>query len=76
MDTIDNSIQAWSEEAERSDKMAELETTRGSSPNAYINQADVARRTVKALKIQKETGVAVCSCCFRPYGEGNKIIIR
>jgi len=74
MNKIDNAIKQWQEVAENADKMAELEIARGSSPNAYINQADIARRTIKALEIEKETGVAVCSCHFKPFGKGNTIV--
>jgi len=74
MNKIDNAIKQWLEVAKNADKMAELEISRSSSPNAYINQADDARRTVKALEIEKETGVAVCSCHFKPFPKGNTIV--
>lgn len=28
------------------------------------------RRTARSLEIQQETGVAVCACCFKPFGRG------
>jgi hypothetical protein len=31
---------------------------------------------VEALRIELRTGIAVCSCCHKPYGEGNRILIR
>jgi hypothetical protein len=30
---------------------------------------DACLRTVKALEIERDTGVAVCSCCFVPFAE-------
>jgi hypothetical protein len=32
-------------------------------------RADSYRRTAKALRIQRDTGTAVCSCCFKPFGQ-------
>ena len=34
-------------------------------------RADIYRRTAKALLIEFQTGVAVCSCCFKPFGRGS-----
>ncbi|MHC4296485.1 MAG: hypothetical protein ACYS7Y_04230 [Planctomycetota bacterium] len=42
------------------------------------NTADIARRraktyerTAKSLEIERDTGVAVCSCCHKPYTSGD-----
>lgn len=37
-------------------------------------RAKLYRRTAEALRIQSKTGVAVCACCLKPYGqrEGGK----
>ena len=45
-------IAAWEELANKSDNSINV--------NIY-------RNTIKALRIQLETGVAVCSCCLKPY---------
>lgn len=36
-------------------------------------RADSYHRTAEALRIQIRTGVAVCSCCHKPLGEGMRI---
>lgn len=36
-------------------------------------RANSYRRTAEALRIQIQTGVAVCSCCHKPLGEGMRI---
>jgi hypothetical protein len=33
-------------------------------------RANSFRRTAEALRIQILTGIAVCSCCHKPIGEG------
>lgn len=42
-------------------------------PSVAHNLINVAQRTIEALRIEKRTGVAVCSCCHKPYGEGIRI---
>ena len=32
--------------------------------------ANMYRRTARSIEIQQETGVAVCACCFKPFGRG------
>jgi hypothetical protein len=32
------------------------------------NRASLYRRTAKSIRIQIETGVAVCVCCLLPFG--------
>lgn len=36
-------------------------------------RANSFRRTAEALRIQIRTGIAVCSCCHKPIGEGMRI---
>lgn len=36
-------------------------------------RANTYKRTAEALRIQIQTGVAVCSCCHNPLGEGVRI---
>lgn len=49
-------IAVWLEVAEEAERA-------GVSGNAY-------RRAARSLEIQQETGVAVCACCFKPFGQG------
>ena len=28
------------------------------------------RNTARSIEIQQETGIAVCACCFKPFGRG------
>lgn len=42
-------------------------------PSVAHNLIDAAHRTIEALRIEKRTGVAVCSCCHKPYGEGIRL---
>jgi hypothetical protein len=42
------------------------------STDSYHVRADVYRRTSEALSIQIRTGVAVCSCCFKPFGQESR----
>ena len=64
----------------------EIELATPATPNPAIAQwllaADEARRTgltfaanmyrstARSLEAQQETGVAVCACCFKPFGRG------
>lgn len=43
--------------------VAEEAERAGVSGNAY-------RRAARSLEIQQETGIAVCACCFKPFGRG------
>ena len=42
-------------------------------PTVAKAQADLYRRTARSLRIQADTGVAVCVCCFKPFGRSNGI---
>jgi len=39
-----------------------------SYPNAVLRES--AARTVQALEIERDTGVAVCLCCLKPLRTG------
>lgn len=43
------------------------------SPSASEVRENIYRNTVKALYIELQTGVAVCSCCLKPYGQGSRV---
>lgn len=32
--------------------------------------ANIYRRTARSIELEQETGVAVCACCFKPFGRG------
>jgi hypothetical protein len=51
--------------------MAEINTRYG-DVSSYRLRAQIYERTAIALEIQEATGVAVCSCCHKPLGEGMK----
>jgi hypothetical protein len=60
--------EAWSNLAEQESQAAILgikhPLTAAACRDAYL-------RTVKAIDIQLETGVAVCSCHFKPFKESD-----
>lgn len=37
-------------------------------PTVARAQAETYRRTAQALEIRRDTGVAVCACCHKPFG--------
>jgi hypothetical protein len=32
-------------------------------------------RAAESLRIEAQTGVAVCACCYKPFGRGNSIAL-
>jgi hypothetical protein len=66
----------WTTLAENEEREASrhesLGNPRGSTETYYV-RADVYRRTAKSLQIEIDTGVAVCSCCFQPFGRGSRV---
>lgn len=69
-DELEASAIHWdglADEAERGSEMGVIH------PIVAKAQADLYRRTARSLRIQAETGVAVCVCCFKPFGRGNGI---
>ena len=40
---------------------------------AATHQAEAYRSVARALEIEMQTGVAVCSCCFKPFSAGMRI---
>ncbi|AMA46271.1 hypothetical protein [Pseudomonas alabamensis] len=32
--------------------------------------ANTYRSTARSIELEQETGVAVCACCFKPFGRG------
>lgn len=76
MSELNQAIEGWNKLADDAEQWASYEESRGHYGGVYLNQADSYRRTAKALTIQRDTGIAVCSCCFKPYGRGNSILIN
>lgn len=74
--SLEQSRDHWLALAADEDRMAEFESARGRYVGVYRNRAETYRRVAKAMQIQIDTGVAVCSCCFKPFGEGSRILIR
>jgi xanthine dehydrogenase iron-sulfur cluster and FAD-binding subunit A len=62
---LDEAIAAWLQLADDEDRMVELGLDYGGHA-AFRFRADTYRRTAKALQWEKDTGEAVCSCCFKP----------
>lgn len=65
--SLDTAISAWATLADDEDRAASLGLTH---PSVAKARAAIYRRTVKALEIQRDTGIAVCSCCHKPFGNG------
>lgn len=42
-------------------------------PEVAANKAALYRRAALSLRMEAETGVAVCVCCLKPFGAGAKI---
>lgn len=66
MSTLEKAIQQWSALAEQVERDAALSLIHADVAKA---QADCYRRTVRALEIERDTGIAVCSCCHKPFGD-------
>lgn len=62
---LDEAIAWWLKLADDEERAIELDLDYGSS-SAFRFRADTYRRTAKALEWQRDTGEAVCSCCFKP----------
>ena len=69
-DELERGAVQWDELAAEAERGAETGIIH---PIVAKAQADLYRRTARSLRIQAETGVAVCVCCFKPIGRGNGI---
>lgn len=72
-DLLASAIQHWGSLADEAERRAALELLH---PNVARAQADLYRRTVRALEIQRDTGVAVCPCCHKPLGDDKPYWMR
>ncbi len=71
LDEIREAQRVWNDLAAQEERMAIFYEMKGlpyGSVESYWKRAELYRRTSTALEIQIETGVAVCSCCFKPFG--------
>lgn len=69
--SLEAAIAAWRKLADDERALAEINKRYG-DVSAYQVRAEMYERTAQALEIQQRTGVAVCSCCHKPVGEGMK----
>lgn len=52
------------------DELASLEWDRHAIRSVVDARVKTYRRTAEAMRIQIATGVAVCSCCHKPFSRG------
>lgn len=67
-------IKAWNDLAECEDRAIEIGVAL--CPEVNRNNAALYRKTALAIQHEIDTGVAVCVCCWKPFGEGTRILIR
>ena len=56
----------WDQLAVEADSMGDWERDRGQHDGVYRAKAQTYRDAAKSCRIEAETGVAHCSCCFKP----------
>lgn len=64
---------SWGNLADSEESLAKFYEDNGKpygSVDTYYYRARMYRRVVQAMQIQIDTGVSVCSCCFKPFGSG------
>lgn len=66
-----DAAKVWLDLAAQEIRMAEIDARYGDT-TSHKKRAEIYMSCAKALEIQHETGVAVCSCCHKPLGEGMK----
>ncbi len=74
-DQIQNSIDHWNALADQEQRMIDNNLTCGSD-KPFLARIETYRRTARSLEIQRDTGVAVCVCCYQPFGRGNSVVNR
>lgn len=70
---LNEAIKQWAKLADEAEEAVALGLIH---PNVGNAKARVYRRTVTALEIQRDTGVAVCSCCHKPLGDEKPYWLR
>lgn len=71
--TLESAAEHWNELAAATDAAVAAGIA---DPLAGGYRADTYRRTARAMRIEIETGVAVCVCCFKPHGDGPSFLPR
>lgn len=56
------------------DELASLEWDRHAIRSVVDARVNTYRRTAEAMRLQIATGVAVCSCCHKPFGSGIRFL--
>lgn len=64
---LENAREHWLYLAREQDRLAEWDAN---ARPAAKHRAESYRRVARALEIEGQTGVPVCSCCFKPFGSG------
>jgi hypothetical protein len=70
----EKAIAWWLKLADDEERMIELGLTYGSA-EPFIARAETYRRAAKAIEIKRDTGVGVCSCCFKPFGGKSLVLL-
>lgn len=68
---LEAAAQRWEQLADQ--ELSTLEWDRHAIQSVVDARVDCYRRTAEALRIQIRTGVAVCSCCHKPFGRGTQV---
>lgn len=71
MSDLLDAAKVWRCLAAQEIRMSEINAKYGDT-TSHIKRAEIYTRCAEALEIQNETGVAVCSCCHKPIGQGMK----
>lgn len=61
-------VMQWNALADDAERAASLGLLH---PSVATAQANCYRRAASAIQHEIDTGVAVCSCCFKPFGRGS-----
>lgn len=64
------SAEHWERLAAEADRMAVWETEHGRHPGAYPAKAQTYRDAARASRLEADTGLSHCCCCFKPVGGG------
>lgn len=75
MSALLDAAQVWRDLATQEIKVAEIDARYGDT-TSHMKRAELYVRCAEALEIEAETGVAVCTCCHKPLGEGTRVLIR
>lgn len=71
MSEIDNAIVQWRKVAQEERDRVRFSLTCGHDGTALHNAA-LYDDTARALEMERDTGVAVCVSCFKPFNRNNR----